>query len=90
MKWLQHLETYKKKKQCGYCLGMILKLKKLPYYYTCTLHTLQNVNWKYLDSQLLNNFPRANKSSNHRIKTIQDLYVTIRITCQDFLPANWV
>lgn len=51
--------------------------------------TLQNVNWKYLDSQSLNNLPRANKSSNQRIKTIQDLYVTIRITCQDFLPANW-
>lgn len=53
------------------------------------MRTLQNVNWKCLDSQSLNNLPRASKSSNQRIKTIQDLHVTIRITCQDFLSANW-
>lgn len=32
--------------------------------------------------------PRTNKSSNQRIKRTQDLLVTIRITCRDFLTAN--
>lgn len=41
-----------------------------------------------LDSQLLNNLPSTTKFSNQRIKTTQDLLVTIRITCQDFLTAD--
>lgn len=90
MQWLRHLETYKKKKAMWILLGADIQTEEIILLLDMhTVRTLQNVNCKYLDSQSLNNRPRANKSSNQRIKTIQDLYVMIRITCQDFLPANW-